>query len=201
MGAVTQSRLFKYNKNGNLTEKTDRNDRVTEFDYDDLGRLTAERWMNEETGQTTIHTIAFDYDLAGQMKSAAEEDTSTTYSEYGYTYDRTGRLTGVAAAHLGVGATLVHGYDNAGLRTSTTATTLVGSTETDDFENIYYYDHLNRLKRVDQDDRGEAAVAEKRVDLAYDLAGQFAAIARYKDLDGGSTHEVATGTPSTRRAA
>jgi hypothetical protein len=38
---------------------------------------------------------------------------------------------------------------------------------------------------------GGNAVAEKRVDLEYNAAGQFTTIVRYKDLDGGSTNIVA----------
>ena len=42
--------------------------------------------------------------------------------------------------------------------------------------------------------RRENTVGEKRVDFSYNVLDQFTSIARYKDADGGSTHEVATST-------
>jgi YD repeat-containing protein len=86
---------------------------------------------------------------------------------------------------------LTSAYDAAGNRTSLAAT-LAG---TADFKNVYTFDALNRMTRVDQTDQsGGNAVAEKRVDFSYNAIGQFTEIARYKDTDGGSTHEVATAT-------
>lgn len=48
------------------------------------------------------------------------------------------------------------------------------------------------MTRVDQQSNGGNSVAEKRVDFSYNALGQFTTIARYKDIDGGSTNEVAT---------
>ncbi|MHB8974986.1 MAG: RHS repeat-associated core domain-containing protein, partial [Pirellulaceae bacterium] len=57
----------------------------------------------------------------------------------------------------------------------------------------YTHDALDRLTRVDQiGQTGGNSVAEKRVDLAYNAIDEFTSIARYKDTDGGTTHEVAT---------
>jgi RHS repeat-associated protein len=58
--------------------------------------------------------------------------------------------------------------------------------------NSYTYDALDRLTRVDQTGQtGGNTVSEKRVDLAYNAIGQSTSIARYKDTDGGTAHEVA----------
>jgi hypothetical protein len=90
---------------------------------------------------------------------------------------------------LGVGLTLVHGYNAAGLRTSTTAT--IGTQA--DFQNVYAYDYLNRLKQVTQQGQsGGNAVLKKQIDLTYDMAGQFDTIARSYVDDQQTVNEVAT---------
>ena len=66
-----------------------------------------------------------------------------------------------------------------------------GSGYVNDLKNSYTFDNLNRLTRLDQSGvTGGNAVAEKRVDFAYNSAGQFTSIDRYKDLDGGSSNLV-----------
>ena len=80
---------------------------------------------------------------------------------------------------------LTSSYDTLSHRTGPSAT--VGGTA--DFTNAYQLDALHRMTRVEQTGTG---VAEKRVDFAYNQSGQYTQIARYKDTDGGSTHEVAT---------
>jgi len=80
-------------------------------------------------------------------------------------------------------------YDTLSRRTAVSASI----NGTADFLNSYSYDALHRLTRVDQTGQtGGNTVAEKRVDFAYNIASQYTSIARYKDTDGGSTHEVAT---------
>jgi hypothetical protein len=61
----------------------------------------------------------------------------------------------------------------------------------DDFENIFYYDNLQRMVQIDQSGvQGGNTVAEKRVNFAYNAAGQFTSIDRYKDTSGGSGNLV-----------
>jgi RHS repeat-associated protein len=82
---------------------------------------------------------------------------------------------------------LTQTFDAAGNRTSLSAEI----DSTDDFLNTFTYDNLNRVTRITQvGQAGGNTVAEKRVDFAYNAAGQFTAIDRYKDIDGGSTHLV-----------
>jgi hypothetical protein len=57
----------------------------------------------------------------------------------------------------------------------------IGGTE--DFQNTYAYDDLYRLTQVKQEDNGGNAVADKRVDFAYNALSQFTGIARYQSLD------------------
>ncbi len=46
--------LYAYDAAGNVVQYTDRNGRVTEYDYDHLHRRTAETWLD---GQTIANTI------------------------------------------------------------------------------------------------------------------------------------------------
>ena len=56
-------------------------------------------------------------------------------------------------------------------------------------------DDLHRLTKTEQTEAASSnAVADTRVDFEYNAIGQFATIARYSDLAGGSTNEVATTT-------
>src|SRR5262249_12548420 len=65
--------------------------------------------------------------------------------------------------------------------------------ETHDFENVYAYDGLGRLNRLDQKSQVDGnTVADKRVAFSYKLDGQFDTIERYADL--AKTELVATST-------
>ena len=92
-------------------------------------------------------------------------------SAYAYSYDALGRMLtvdndGTAGSPPVV---LANEYNAAGLRTRLAAE-IDG---TGDFENTYSYDALLRLTRIEQDGQsGGASVSEKRVDLAYNAAGQ-----------------------------
>ncbi|MFT3920973.1 MAG: RHS repeat protein [Myxococcales bacterium] len=55
---------------GNLTQKTDRDSRVTQYVYDNLNRNTAENWLDGSS--SIIYTISFEYDAAGQLTEAAK---------------------------------------------------------------------------------------------------------------------------------
>jgi YD repeat-containing protein len=78
-------------------------------------------------------------------------------------------------------------YDAAGNRTQLAAA--IGGTA--DFVTDYTYDALHRMTRIEQHGAsGGNAVAEKRVDLAYDAASQWQSITRYADL--AATKLVAT---------
>jgi RHS repeat-associated protein len=180
---LTDVRTFVYDKVGNVTKITDRDGRVKEFTYDDLYRKTQEVWKIDTT---TVETIGYTWDAAGQLTAISDGN-----SAYAYSYDNLGRMLtvdndGTAGSPAVV---LANEYNAAGLRTRLAAE-IDG---TGDFENVYSYDDLLRLTRIEQDGQtGGASVSEKRVDLAYNAAGQFATITRYEDLAG--TELVATTT-------
>ncbi|WP_158265153.1 RHS repeat-associated core domain-containing protein [Blastopirellula marina] len=182
---LSDTRTYEYDAAGNLVEYTDRNGRVIEYEYDNLQRRTAENWMD---GATTVHTFSYSYDAASQLIEAS--DSAATYT---FTYDNLGRNTSTEhdLAALGFDVVIDEAYDALGRRVSLTAE-IDG---TDDLENTYAYDYLNRMTQVTQAGQsGGNAVAEKRVDFTYDAEDkyQFTSITRYADLAG--TETVATST-------
>ena len=183
-------RSFEYDPVGNLKTLTDRNGRVTTYDYDNLGRQTHERWWD---GQTEVHTFNYGYDLAGRLTSAADPATGAA-SSYAYQYDDIGRLKQTT---INVGTpevVLARAYDKTGFRKELAATV----DGVADFKNVYTPDALGRVVRVDQTSQEGVtphnAVAEKRADFVYNIAGEFDTIARYKDTDGLAADEVVTST-------
>ena len=182
-----KSRFYEYDFAGNITELTDRNGLVRQFSYDNLQRRTQEVWLD---GQTTVNTIDFAYDAASQLTSASDD-----FSGYEYAYDGLGRVTQIDVAAIGtssIEARLLQTFDASGNRTSLAAQFDIGSGWVDDFLTSFTFDDLNRMIRIEQEGQsGGNAVAEKRVDLEYNAAGQFTTIVRYKDLDGGSSNIVA----------
>ncbi len=170
---LSHSTLYQYDADGEVTQKTDRDGRVTQYVYDNVGDLTAELWKD---GSTTVRTIGYTYDAAGEMLSPSDPSASYTYA-----YNNLGRVTSTAASIAGLtpAITLTNWYDAAGNRASLEAQ--VGNSA--DFFNLYYYDHLGRLTGIDQSSQyGGDAVAPKRVDFAYNADGQFSTIARYATI-------------------
>src|SRR6185369_6402878 len=159
---------------GNVTSQTDRNSRVTDFTYDTLYRLTAELWTS---GGTTIRTLSYAYDAAGELTSAGDAD-----SAYAYTYDAAGRVTVVDnnTTPNVPRVILTSGYDNMDRRTSLSAT--VGGTN--DFLDSFAYDALSRETQAIQQSNGGNSVAAKRVDFAYNNVGQYSSISRYANTAG-----------------
>ncbi len=73
------------NLNGNLIQKTDRNERATEYSYDALNRMCEERWMD---GASVVRTISYSYDFVSELTHVADPD-----AEHDYPYDEFGRVT------------------------------------------------------------------------------------------------------------
>jgi len=91
--------------------------------------------------------------------------------------------------HCSTEHAITQAFDAAGNRTQAAFAFGV----TDDMVNDYTFDNLGRVTRIDQSgQQGGNAVAEKRIDLAYDAASQWATITRYANLAG--TQLVATST-------
>ncbi len=142
------------------------------------------------TDGTLDRTISYTYNQASQLTAASDPDSS-----YAYTYDNLGRLLSVD--NDGTGGVprviLSSAYDAKGNRTALSATI----DSTDDFSNSYTYDALNRVTQIlQQGITGGNTVAEKRIDLTYNVDGRYDSITRFNDIAGGTSAEIATSTYS-----
>jgi RHS repeat-associated protein len=177
------SRYFAYNDGGYLTRRIDRRGLVREFQYDTLGRNTAEIWYDTaadaEMDVNRQDTLNFTYDALGRMLSAGDQ-----FAGYAYAYDRLGRMISSDAAIAGLAptVTLTNAYDAAGRRTQVAAT--IGSNA--DFVTDCAYDQLGRTTSIRQYAAATSnlPVADKRVDFTHDLASQPVTLTRYTDLSG-----------------
>jgi len=156
----------------------DRRGWVRQFQYDNLGRNTAEIWYDSaadaDADQNRQNTLTFTFDAAGQVLTAGDQ-----FADYGYTYDALGRaiLIEQEIAGLTPMVSFPQQFDAAGRRTRLAAT--VGST--DDFLTDYVYDRLGRIDTIEQQGQGGAAVATKYIDFAFDAASQPEGLERYAD--------------------
>ena len=190
---TTATTGYQYDGDGNMVQKTDADGQVTVSAYDALNRQTGQQWYANATDAATGPTaasnvIVYTYDLDGELRSAADD-----FSSYTYTYNSLGQQTSVdnAGTPGAPEALLSSGYDAAGNRTWLSAT--IGGTA--DFVNTYSYDALNRETQVTQ---GASAIAghdgvdSKLVNFTYNADGQLASIDRFNDLTGSSGDRVAT---------
>ncbi|MCY2977661.1 MAG: putative Ig domain-containing protein [Planctomycetota bacterium] len=169
-------RSFGYDAEGNQSEAIDRNNRRREFSYDQNGRMLTEQWFAANNGPL-VETIAFTYDILGNMKTAQNVD-----SQYTYEYDKLNRVTSVDNLDTNPDTPRVilnYEYDLQGniIRTSDDAGVTVQST----------YSERNQLKTRKWFDAivpsgGTKDVADARVDFSYTAAGRQKQIRRYSDL-------------------
>jgi RHS repeat-associated protein len=200
-GKTRKAQIALYNDGGYLTRRIDRRGLVREFQYDTLGRNTAEIWYDTaadaEMDVNRQNTLNFTYDALGRMLSAGDQ-----FASYAYAYDRLGRMTSSDAAIAGLAptVTLTNAYDAAGHRTQVAAA--IGDNA--DYLTDYAYDQLGRTTSIRQyafhvdadlrdamppasempDHVSTLPVADKRVDFTYDLASQPVALTRFADLSG-----------------
>jgi RHS repeat-associated protein len=176
---------YTYTPRGLVDLMTDPEGRITDYDYDALGRLvketTAKGTIDEAIEQyqydaagSPIRTIGYTYDAASQLISTNDPD-----SRYSYTYDLDGRLTSVDNAGTGgvPNVKLNYSYDAVDNLLSTTDT-INGQVKG---TVAYTYDALDRATKVTQTGNG---VTSKRVDMTYDAASFMTGMTRYADLAG-----------------
>ncbi len=172
-------RLFAYDLVDNLVKKTDRRGWYIDYAYDHLHRMNVESWYGGPEGG---RILSFEYDLAGNMTSAKDPDFV-----YAYQPDNLNRIVNSHLQIMGLSPEidLDYDYDRMNNRTSLQARFQVGATVTQDFSTSLEHDALNRLAVIMQQDQAGAnpnAVAKKRVDVRYDLAGQLFQVKRYAGL-------------------
>jgi RHS repeat-associated protein len=89
---TTATTSYQYDHDGNLTQSTDADGRMTQFVYDPLGRQVAENWLN--SSRSIIHSIDTYYDADGETIGVTEWDLANPSSctDYEYTYDADGDM-------------------------------------------------------------------------------------------------------------
>ena len=172
---LNQEIQYEYDLVDNLISETDRNGRTAEFVYDDVDRLVSETWI--EANSSIANTIEYTYGKTSKLLSVVDDFSALTW-----TYDARDRaITESNTGTLGTPEVLLeYTYDAVGNVLSITDTIegVAGAVTS------YRYDALNRMESISQTGAGGFAVADKRVDIAYNEIGQFALITRYSDLAG-----------------
>jgi YD repeat-containing protein len=151
--ALGKTRKFEYE--GRLpVRKTDRNGRVTTFEYNDFGKPIAEKWL--DVSGKIVKTLAFDYNVLGHLTKVDDGVTTFAYSrnEDGHELTTTMMLAGLQNP-------IVQNteYDILGRRTH--IATVFGAEP--GFANEYAYTKTGRVESIVQDG--------KRVEYQYDAAG------------------------------
>ena len=159
-GKVMESYRYSYDKNSNITEKTEVNnypkeekDKVNEtkaYTYDALGRLTKTVTTDHKNDDRT-KTVTYTYDKAGNR---TKEDDGTTQTAY--TYNGLDQLqTATKEKGTAVDEVRQYSYDANGNQTDV-KNTKTGQTES------YTYDAENRLSKVAVTDKdGKTAVIQQ----------------------------------------
>ena len=159
-GKVMESYRHSYDKNSNITEKTEVNnypkeekDKVNEtkaYTYDALGRLTKTVTTDHKNDDRT-KTVTYTYDKAGNR---TKEDDGTTQTAY--TYNGLDQLqTATKEKGTAVDEVRQYSYDANGNQTDV-KNTKTGQTES------YTYDAENRLSKVSVTDKdGKTAVIQQ----------------------------------------
>ena len=159
-GKVMESYRYSYDKNSNITEKTEVNnypkeekDKVNEtkaYTYDALGRLTKTVTTDHKNDDKT-KTVTYTYDKAGNRTT---EDDGTTQTAY--TYNGLDQLqTATKEKGTTVDEVRQYSYDANGNQTDV-KNTKTGQTES------YTYDAENRLSKVSVTDKdGKTAVIQQ----------------------------------------
>ena len=159
-GKVMESYRYSYDKNSNITEKTEVNnypkedtDKVNEtkaYTYDALGRLTKTVTTDHKNDDKT-KTVTYTYDKAGNR---TKEDDGTTQTAY--TYNGLDQLqTATKEKGTAVDEVRQYSYDANGNQTDV-KNTKTGQTES------YTYDAENRLSKVSVTDKdGKTGVIQQ----------------------------------------
>ena len=169
---MEKTRRFEYDKNGNRTQVTDRNGRITDYIYDNLNRQTHERWL-DENGQV-MNEIVTTYDAADQVTAVSD-----AHSAYTFTYDALGYQDRVDNTGFGGIPQVVLDYDYDAEGKLESVTEIIEGVE--GATTSYDYDERDQVKSITQSGN---STSDKRVEFDYSPTGQFEDIRRYSDVEG-----------------
>ncbi|MCE9547319.1 MAG: hypothetical protein K8T25_17745, partial [Planctomycetia bacterium] len=181
------TRAYGYDAAGDLISKTDRNGHEIDYDYDALGRRIGETWVGSDGNG---YQADYHYDLLGNLLGAKDGNMDhEVLTDLVFGLDELYRQNSVSEKLTGFApestptlydSILTYGYDAAGNRTKTAAS--VNSTA--DFQNLYGFDHLNRVTSIEQTGASGAGVNAKTVKYEYEGDGQIDKIKRYNSTLG-----------------
>lgn len=145
-GQHQQSLNFSYDKNDNLYNENDALERLTSYQYDEQNRITnlLDAEQNAKEIEVDKKTIAFAYDIQGNVSSVKDQRDNVTH----YLYNGFGEL--IRQKSPDTGETLFY-YDSAG-----------NLSETKDARGItkkYSYDELNRLHKTSHTNNSSEDIA------------------------------------------
>jgi YD repeat-containing protein len=95
---TTADVTYTYDAAGNRTSMSDASGNVVNYVYDSLSRLTSE--ARQFAGLTGTYTLAYEYTLAGQVKTVTDQSPGAGTS-FSYTTDNIGRLASIDSTGLG----------------------------------------------------------------------------------------------------
>jgi YD repeat-containing protein len=98
---ATSNVTYSYDAAGNRTSMSDVSGNSVNYTYDSLSRLLSE--ARQFAGLTGTYTLAYEYNLVGQVKKVTDQSASTSFS---YVLDSVGRLTTINSTGLGASAPL-----------------------------------------------------------------------------------------------
>ncbi|HVA46740.1 MAG TPA: RHS repeat-associated core domain-containing protein, partial [Pirellulales bacterium] len=164
-----------YNLDSLPSSIQDADGRVRDFLYNNDRQLTAENWMS---GTTIVATMAYGYDLAGELTTASDPNSAYAFAFNGDGYVTTVDNSGTPnVPHV----VLTNGYDLMGDRTSQSAT-IAG---TADYLNSYAFNGDQQLTSVTQQDQnGGNVISPKEIDYDYNALGQVTDTWAYNTLGG-----------------
>ncbi len=100
---ATADVTYTYDAAGNRTSMSDVSGNVVNYVYDSLSRLTSE--ARQFAGLTGTYTLAYAYNLGGQVKTVTDQSPGGGTS-FSYATDNVGRLSSVTSTGLGATAPL-----------------------------------------------------------------------------------------------
>jgi RHS repeat-associated protein len=152
-----------YDAASRVTQKTDANGNVIQYNYDNADRLTGEVWKNASLGLATVNVVTYAYDNNDNLTSGADQTGTVTY-----TYDPLNRVSSTTNVF---GQILTYSYDlndNVTLRSDSLGGAISKT-----------YDAADRLATLTY-----TATPSVRVDFGYNNRNDMTTITWYSDLAG-----------------
>ena len=170
------TRYFEYDANGRLTEKTDRNGRVTTYTYDAAGRLTSESWL--DSSNNAVQSFTYTYDLSGNLLTVSDG-----VSSYAYTYDTMNRIDSMTIMFDAQMAVFSYTYDTLGRQTESSLRLNGVQDRTINIE----YDYLGRALSAELTGN---ALNDILAEFDYNAVGALTNVNRYEWDDNDDLYEL-----------